>query len=434
MAAVAQAGAQPPRPRQAAQQGGRRAVGGAQRAEARVRPRRQQPVLHAEPSARWPVARGAVAPVEAARPAVEDAALAPGQAPGVGGGLQDRREELLEQRSAPLGRQAESGGVRERQLGLVEQVRVVLAGQVQPVALPPHPVPYDHLAQHRHPFGAGRDPGTEADVRVVPGGEVQPALGEEGAAVDRAPGGQVHAGQLRGAVGGEGAVRGLRQQRGGRVGGLALPPGHALVLEVEDIDAAGVREACVQGRQRPGHEDVVAVEEQQVRAGRRPHPGVARPGQTGRRRRVHGRHPGVPLGVLPGDVRRGAVRAVADRDQLEVAEGLAEDRVQCLGEPPRDPMGRDDDAEAGHTALSLVVLVRLVPVPGGNSPWANGGQRLSVTVRGPAGCGTVASGVRARTAAAEGAGRRSASGTTGGRSDSPSTTRRTTRSAARPSS
>ncbi len=281
--------------------------------------------------------------------------------------LQDRREELLEQRTEALGRQSPLGGVREGQLGLVEQVRVVLAGQVQPVALAPHPVPHGHGAQHRHALGPHRDAGAEADVREVSGGEVQPALGEEGAAVHRAPRGQVHAGQVRGAVGGEGAVRSLGEERGGRVGGLPLPPGHALVREVQDVDAAGVRQPRVQGRQRAGHQDVVAVEEQQVRAGRRTHPGVARAGQAGRRRRVHRRHPGVPLGVLAGDVRRGAVRAVADRDQLEVAEGLAEDRVQCLGEPPRDPMGRDDDAEAGHAALSLLSLAGREPggTPGG---------------------------------------------------------------------
>ena len=83
--------------------GGRRRlpVGAAQRPERRVRPGRQQPVLHAEAAARRAVAGRAVTPVQPARRRKKARRLA-GQPRRVRGGLQHGREELLEQRARPV--------------------------------------------------------------------------------------------------------------------------------------------------------------------------------------------------------------------------------------------------------------------------------------------------------------------------------------------
>ena len=321
------------------------------------RPRRQQPVLHPETPARPAQTRRAVPPVQLPRPAEEGPPPASRQSGRVRGRLEDGTEELLEQRPRPLGGHLQLSRPGQQLLHTVEQFGVVLARKVQPATLPPQQMPYDDRAQHRDPGGVQGGQAAEAEVGEVALGEDQSVLGEEGAPVDGAPRGQLDAGQLRCLDGGERALRGLRQQRGGRVGRLALPPGGALVLDVQDVDVARRGQPGVQGRQGARGEAVVAVEEQQIRAGRRPQPAVARPGQARRRRRVHRPHPRVPFGVPGGHGGGRHLGRVADRDQLEVAEGLGEDGVQRQGQPAGDPMGRDDDAEAGHAALSLSLLL-----------------------------------------------------------------------------
>lgn len=89
----------------------------------------------------------------------------------MGGRLQYGGEELLEQRPEPGLRQPLLDGPRQHELGLVEQLEVVLPGQVQPVALPPQQMPYDDLAQHRQALGAQHDQATEADIGEVTVGE-----------------------------------------------------------------------------------------------------------------------------------------------------------------------------------------------------------------------------------------------------------------------
>jgi hypothetical protein len=349
---VAETGAEHPGARDPLGRPRRRPVGAAQRLERRVRTRRQQPVLHPQTPARRTEIGGPVTAVEPPRPA-EEGAVPGGEPFGPGGGLQHHGEELLEQRLRPLGRQALRRA--EHQLHLVEELMVVLARQVEPAALPAQQMPYDHRAQHRDPLGGDGDQAAPAQVREPALGEGELVVGEEGAAVGRAPRRELNAGQLRCLGGGEGARRGLREQRGRRVGGLALPPRGPLVLEVQDVDVTGLREPGVQRGQCARGEGVVAVQEQDVGAGRRPQPGVAGPAQAGGGWRVDRGHPGVPPGVAVGDVGGRGAGGVADRDQLEVAVGLREDRVQGLGQPAGDPVGRDDDAEAGHSVLSPVV-------------------------------------------------------------------------------
>lgn len=200
-------------------------VGAAQRAERGVRPGRQQPVLHSQAAARPAETGRAVAPVQSARAAEEGPAAAPGQPGRMRGCLQHGREELLEEGTRPVPGQPEFGRPGQHRLGRVQELRMVFARQVQPVALPPQQMPYDDRAQHRDPLGVHGDQAAEADVREVPVGEGEPVLGDEGAPVDRAPRGQLHAGDVRGLGRREGALRCPRQQRGGRVGRLAVPPG-----------------------------------------------------------------------------------------------------------------------------------------------------------------------------------------------------------------
>ncbi len=260
-------------------------------------------MLHAQAAARRPEPGGPVTAVQGARAAEE--LPPPGrQPPGVRGRLQHRREQLLEQRPRPLGRQLQPGGLLEHPLRLVQQVVVVRPGQPQPVALAAGPVPHQHPPRHRHPLRAQQRPPAPADVGEPPGREGQFVLGDEGAPPGRAPRGQPHPGELRGAGGGEGAGRGALQHRRHGAGGLALPPGDALVLARQHVHRAGLGQPRVQGRQRARRQHVVPVQEQQIRPRRRPHARVARTRQPLGRRRVHGRHPGVPLGVPGGDTGR----------------------------------------------------------------------------------------------------------------------------------
>jgi hypothetical protein len=125
------------------------------------------------------------------------------------------------------------------------------------------------------------------------------------------------------------------------------------MAEVEDVHLAGLPQACVDRREGAGLEDVVPVEEQQIAPGRRFRPGASGHAQAAGRRRGERNDPVVPLGVRAGDRARRGAGGVADRDQLEVAERLGEDGVQRLGQPAGDAESGDDDAEAGHSALSL---------------------------------------------------------------------------------
>ncbi len=282
IAGVAQPGAQHVRARETLGGLRRGLVGAAQRAERGVRAGRQQPVLQAQAAARRAVPRGPVRPVQPAGPA-EERPVPRGQPLRPGRRLQHMHEQLIEECPGPRGGQPRPGGPGQHQLHLVQQGVLVRSGQVEPAALPAQPVPYDDLAQCRDPPGGERGQPAPSEVREVAVGEGEFVLEEEGAPVDGAPRRELHTRQLGEPLRREGALRCPRQQRGGRVRRLALPPGRPLVLGVEHVDPCGLGQARVQRRQRARHEQVVAVEEQHVRAGRHPQPGVARPAQTGGR-------------------------------------------------------------------------------------------------------------------------------------------------------
>ncbi len=167
------------------------------------------------------------------------------------------------QRTGALGRQLALGRPRQHPLHLVQQGVLVRPRQIEPAALTAQPVPYDGPAQHRDPLGRDGHQTAPAEVREVPVGEGEFVLGEEGAAVDGAPRGQLHhpVGPGRSA-GGERALRGLGQQ-GVPPGSSARPPTRGpLVLGVQHVGAGDLGQPGVQRRERARQRQVVAVQEQ----------------------------------------------------------------------------------------------------------------------------------------------------------------------------
>ncbi len=361
----------------------------------RVGRRGQQPHLGPAPAVRLrEAALGEVTAVEGADLAVEVAPVRRPHPVLAGQHEQHVVQRPLQQRGTSP---AEVGALlqeREQALVLREDLEVPPPRGLGDRALPalpvldPDPVQTgDAVRQHHRPVGDRR-------VLVQPRRVLQAVLLEEGAPVRLVPGDQEQVQVLRALPDAER----LRARRGQQVRRLTAPapapPVGAHVVEDQDVRVAGRLETRGEGGQQAWRVAVVAVEEQDVVAGRLLPSGVAGPAQADVLGQVQHPHPGVAGGVLVEDRAAAVGGAVVHGDHFEVAVRLGEHRVETLAQEALHLVDGDDDAEAGHFFGQLLTRV------------------------------------------AAGAGTRSASGITGGidSGGSPSSTRRTTRSAARPSS
>lgn len=128
---------------------------------------------------------------------------------------------------------------------------------------------------------------------------------------------------------------------------LAGPVGARVVVD-EDVRGAGGLQSVGDGLQGARGEGVVAVEEDQIVAGRPGQARVAGRPQAEVVRQVHGGDPGVAGGVVVDDRTAGVRGGVVDHDQFEIRVRLGQDRVQTLLEVRLDLVRGHDDAEPGH--------------------------------------------------------------------------------------
>ncbi len=247
-------------------------------------------------------------------------------------------------RGAPAREGGTAVDVREEAVVLREHVEVAVAA---------HPAPVRAVV-HAHPVQGGERPGgheggvRERQVPVVPGGEPEALALQELPAVRPVPHDRRHPQQPRPVGEREGGGSGLRQVAAGGVGPRFPRPRHVGVAVEEDVGGAGLLQPVRDRLEGVRGEDGVPVEEQDVVALRPVQSRVAGAPRPAARRQPQHRDPPVPGRRLVGDLRAAVRVPAADRDHLQVVEGLREHRLQAGVQGGPDVVRGDDDAEPGH--------------------------------------------------------------------------------------
>ncbi len=231
---------------------------------------------------------------------------------------------------------------------LVEDVEVPVADGAEDRALPPLPVVDADPVEHRDRLGAHQGREGPGGVLVVARREGEAGPLDEVAAVRLVP--HHHQQPQQAGAFGEGEdLRVALVQLGGELVAqdLARQVG-AGVVEDEDLGAVGLLDPVREGVQRVRGERVVPVEEEHVLPGGPRQPGVARPAEPPVLRQMDRHHPPVARRVRVDQLPAAVRRAVVHRDHLQVAERLAEHRVQAGAEVRLHTVGGHDHTEPGH--------------------------------------------------------------------------------------
>ncbi len=262
-------------------------------------------------------------------PLEELRALGAGHAPGEVEDEQVVADHPGEQ-ERPDGVQARPGvQQREGPLVLLEDVEVAAARRAGRVQGVPTAQPYALAGQDGDP--PGRQQGVVGDRHLLVAAvrEGQPLRRPQVAAQQAVP-------AVRGGAEQSGAVQ-WTGHPGARLGqqvlGAARPLAAAVVAgvaEQQDVHPAGLRQAVGEVPERLGRRQVVAVQEEQVLTGGVRGAGVPGPADADGGVQTEDADARVPGRVGVRQVGGRVGRAVDDQDDLEVAEGLGEQRVEAL--------------------------------------------------------------------------------------------------------
>jgi hypothetical protein len=202
-------------------------------------------------------------------------------------------DHAAEQDRAPLRQFGVRVEMREDPLVLVEDVEVPVADRAEDVSLAALAVVDADLVEGRDRPGGHQDGGRPGDVLVVAGREGEALPGDELPAVRLVPHDHEEFQQPRTVVEAERRRALLGELARLRVAyRLARPEGARVVVD-QDVRVAGLLDAVGDGAQGVRGEAVVAVQEDQVVAGRVPHTGVAGPAEAHVLLEVDGPYAGV---------------------------------------------------------------------------------------------------------------------------------------------
>ncbi len=240
----------------------------------------------------------------------------------------------------------------EEPLVLVEDGEVLAPGRPHGVALPALPVVDADVVQARDALRGQHRGVDEQGVLVDAVGEDEPVVGVEVPPVEAVPHHREHA-EVLGTFQNAEHVGAGRAEHVARRAPLDLaPPVGAGVVDEQHIRVPGNGQALGHRLERALGEGVVAVEEEDVVAAGLGGADVARVADAAVLLQVDGHDATVAGGVLVDDPAAGVRGAVVHGDDLEVGEGLPEDRVEALAQVALHLVDGDDDADAGRVGRS----------------------------------------------------------------------------------